>query len=95
MNNIQLPVKGKVSDQTLFQEIEGEAVLLNLTNEKYFGLNELGTKIWTLLAEHGDSESVIKQIRAEYDVSRDTIETDLSKLIDEFVQKGLFIVENE
>ena len=40
-----------VSKDVLFQEVAGETVLLDLNSESYFGLDEVGTRIWTLLNE--------------------------------------------
>src|SRR5690606_27195557 len=37
------------SDQVMFQELDGEAVLLDLSGEAYFGLNGVGTRIWALM----------------------------------------------
>jgi hypothetical protein len=34
------------SPEVLVQELEGEAVLLNLASERYFGLDDVGTRIW-------------------------------------------------
>jgi hypothetical protein len=42
----------KVNDDVLFQELQGEAVLLNLKSGVYFGLDPVGTRIWQLFAEH-------------------------------------------
>ena len=36
----------------LFQELQGEAVLLNLKSGVYFGLDPVGTRIWELFAKH-------------------------------------------
>ncbi|MFK7848124.1 MAG: PqqD family protein, partial [Rhodothermales bacterium] len=32
-------------------DLEGEAVLLNIQSGRYFGLNEVGTSIWSLIKE--------------------------------------------
>lgn len=93
MEKVYLPFRGKVSKEALVQEIEGEAVLLHLSNEQYFGLNKIGTRVWNLLAEFGDSNEVASRIRQEYDVDEKTLNKDLSVLIEELVEKGLFIIE--
>ena len=38
-----------ISEEVLSQEVNGETVLLDLEGEAYFGLNEVGTRIWQLL----------------------------------------------
>ena len=38
-----------ISKEVLSQELNGETVLLDLQGESYFGLNEVGTRIWQLI----------------------------------------------
>jgi hypothetical protein len=46
--------KYQISPDVLSQEVHGETVLLDLAGETYFGLNEVGTRIWQLLKQdHG------------------------------------------
>ncbi len=88
------PQKVKVSEGVLFQEIEGESVLLNMENEKYFGLDEIGTHIWHLLAEDGRPENVLKILKKEYEADAEILQNDLFVLIDKLKENGLIEVEN-
>ena len=38
--------KIQISPDVLSQEVNGETVLLDLEGESYFGLNEVGTRVW-------------------------------------------------
>ena len=61
-------------------------MLLNLTNEKYFGLDDVGTRVWQLLTEHdGKTEPVIKQMLGEYQVDEATLRQDITNLIADMV----------
>ena len=35
-----------LSPEVISQEVSGETVLLDLESENYFGLDEVGTRIW-------------------------------------------------
>lgn len=48
---IQQDQKVIISPEVLFQEVSGEIVLLDLASESYFGLDEIGARIWALLNE--------------------------------------------
>lgn len=89
-----LPKKVKISDQVLFQEIEGECVLLDLSNEQYFGLNEVGTRLWLLLSEDERIENAFDSLKKEYDVDENILQDDLARLISELNAKGLVAVED-
>lgn len=82
----------RITPDVLHQELGGETVLLNLANESYFGLNEVGTRIWQVLAETNSANDVIKCLVDEYEVSEDQLRIDVEKLIGELVAGGLLTV---
>ena len=78
-----------MSPDVLFRELEGESVLLNLETEQYYVLEDVGTRMWQLLAQHGEVDAVIPQLMNEYDVSEDTVRGDLVALIEALAAAGL------
>ena len=78
-----------ISDHALSQEVNGETVILDLKSESYFGLDEVGTRIWQLLQEHGEAKKVFDVMLDEFDVDADTLASDMKNLIDDLVDKGL------
>lgn len=78
-----------VVPDVVFRELDGEAVILNLESGIYFGLDQVGTRIWRLIQEHGALQKVFETMCAEYDVGADTLERDLLQLVDELRAKGL------
>jgi hypothetical protein len=81
-----------VAPDVVFRELQGEAVLLNLESGTYFGLNEIGTRIWQLIGEHGTLQKVFDQMCHEYDVAPATLESDLHGLVGELSANGLVVV---
>ena len=81
------------SDDALFQEVGGEAVLLDLASERYFGLDPVGTRIWALLSEHDTLHGIADVMSTEYDVDRDRLEIDLLALAQKLAEAGLIKVE--
>ena len=82
----------RVNDDVLFQELQGEAVLLNLKSGVYFGLDPVGTRIWQLFAEHEVLSEVAQAVVAEYDVAEDRCSEDLLKLVDDLEKQELVSV---
>ena len=76
-------------DQVLHQELEGEAVLLNLENESYFGLDEVGTRMWMHLVEDGTLQDVLDRLLEEYEIDGETLKRDLSELVTQLLDNGL------
>ena len=77
------------ADDVLFQEMQGEAVLLNLATGVYLGLDQVGTRFWQLLAEHENLGAVVDAMLEEYDVSRERLERDLISLSGRMISEGL------
>jgi hypothetical protein len=79
----------QIPKDVLFREIAGEAVILNVATGIYYGLNDVGTRMWQLLAEHGRLEPAYQALLSEYDVPAEQLQADLIKLVDELSAKGL------
>jgi hypothetical protein len=77
------------SPEVLFQNLDGEAVLLDLASESYFGLNPVGTRIWELLDGDRRLRDALEVLSAEYEVERTRLEGDLLALIDQLAGAGL------
>lgn len=75
----------------------GETVLLDLGNGKYHVLNEVGTRLWELVAKGATFDSIVQVIRAEYalplDAPSDLVERDVSTLIVRLRDLGLLVID--
>ena len=80
------------SDDAVFREMDGESVLLNLETGMYFGLDEVGTRVWRLAADNGSLRAIRERLAEEYDADAATIERDLLALAEALVSKGLWIL---
>ena len=83
----------RIGDDTIFRELAGEAVLLQLEDGMYFGLDRVGTRLRQLLAERGRLRDVFDRARDEFDVDAATLERDLLALVERLVSRKLLLVE--
>jgi len=81
-----------IGDDLVARDFNGQVVILNLESGTYFGLEQLGARIWALLQQGGPLRRVFEEIHQEYDVSPDTLERDLLRLVGELRTKGLVSV---
>jgi hypothetical protein len=90
-----IPFESKITvpESVLFRELDGEAVLLSLGSERYYGLDEVGTRMWLLLAEHGAIPPAYDALLAEYEVAEDQLRRDLLDLVEKLVAEELLAVE--
>jgi len=66
--------------------------LLDLRTERYFGLDDVGTRIWQLLLEHTSLVTVFNMMLSEYDVDPARLEADLLKHISELADSSLVVL---
>lgn len=93
MTDITLATRVAVSLEVMLQEVAGEAVLLDLKSESYFGLDGVGTRIWRLVEQDGHLQAVHAALLAEFGVDAARLELDLKELIGRLVGAGLMNVE--
>ena len=68
-------------------------MILNLLTSTYFGLDDVGTRIWHLVGEHGSTEKVIAALLAEYEVDETRLRHSVDRLIRQLQEKGLVRLE--
>jgi hypothetical protein len=88
-----LPKRVIISPEVLFRELDGEAVLLDLNTERYYGLDDVGTRIWQLLSEQGDVAAARDLMLAEYQVDSETLSQDMADLLGRLAEAGLVTLE--
>ena len=69
--------------------IDGEAVLINLSNGTYYSMDKVGGFIWSLIAEGRTVGDITDSVVASYDVDRDRALADLDRLLGELAAEKL------
>ena len=85
----------KVLPEVLSREVSGETVLLDLNSEIYFGLDDIGTRIWQLIQEHSDLDKVYDIMLEEYAVNAEQLEKDLNELTEKLAEAGLIEISDQ
>jgi len=84
-----------VPEQVVFRELENETVLLNLTTGFYYGLDDVGTRMWKALEKHGTLEEAAFDLLDEFEVDGAQLQQDLQSLAQELCDQGLLEVVRE
>jgi hypothetical protein len=82
----------EVPDHVLARRTGAEMVVLNLDNEQYYGLDEVGTRFWDLVAAGGSFGAAVSTLLEEYEVERAVLVDDLTSLIDDLSENGLVTI---
>jgi putative heme degradation protein len=79
----------KIPDDVLISKLQEESVILNLDSERYFGLDDVGTRILSVLTTSDSIEAAYQRLVEEYDVDGQALRLDLAELIENLLTHGL------
>ena len=71
--------------------MNGDAVMMDISTGKYFNLGQTGGRIWELLEEPMTIEKLLRTLTAEYDVSYERCKADTLPFLQKMADKGLLI----
>lgn len=85
------PLSGcvEIGESVLYQTVGDEIVLLNMTNQEYFGLDRVAADVWQLLVEHRNIETVTRLLAAIYAIDEQTARADIEPLVAELLSANL------
>jgi hypothetical protein len=72
----------------IFRALGAEAIVLNLDGGLYFGLDEVGCRIWSLV-ESLDLEGASQALAGEYEVTIDDARRDVVAFVQSLIDRGL------
>ena len=82
----------KVPEDVLISGLQNESVILNLNSERYFGLDDVGTRFFSLLNSSQSIQAAYEVLLAEFEVDPEILRRDLVEFLNELDEKGLLEV---
>ncbi len=77
------------SRDQLAAAVGDEMVILGVRDAVYYGLDDVGTRIWALVQEPRTLDEIADRLVADYDVDRSRALADLTVLVDRLADRGL------
>jgi hypothetical protein len=84
----------EVPKDVLVRFVAGETVLLNLDTEFYYGLDDIGTRMWQVVTAAASIEQAYEELLSEFDVEPDLLRRHLSELVNRLADLGLLRVND-
>ena len=79
----------KIPDDVLISKLQDESVILNLDSERYYGLDDVGTRMLSVLTTSDSIEAAYQTLVREYDVDRNALRRDLAELVENLLKHGI------
>ncbi|MFP4059898.1 MAG: lasso peptide biosynthesis PqqD family chaperone [Bacteroidales bacterium] len=80
--------------ELLFSKMDEEVVMMNIDKGEYYGLDEIGSRIWQILEKPVHFNDIIQTLTDEYDVEETTCRDDVAAFLKELHEKDLIVVNN-
>jgi len=77
----------------LFNEIDGEVVMLSIENSEYYGMDKVGSRIWELLEQPLSFKELVAKLTEEYEVSEQQCADDTMAFLKKLTDKKLVLIE--
>jgi len=79
----------------LLQDLDGEAVLLNLANGQYYGLDENSFQMYKTLTFSNSVQAAYDSLCLEYEVEPGRLKAELEQFLTHLLDNGLLIYVDE
>ncbi len=77
----------------LYNEIDGEVVMLNIENSEYYGMDQVGSRIWELLEKPVSMKQLISRLTKEYEVNEQQCTEDILTFLQDLIGKNLILTD--
>lgn len=75
-------------------KVGGELLMMSVVSGDYVGLNEVGARIWELLEEPQQLDTLCGRLRDEFDVSDEACRSQVETFIKELAKHGAVAVDS-
>ena len=89
---MDLETKLAIPPQVMSRLVGDETVLLDLASGIYFGLDNVGKRIWESVADGNSLGQAVEVIVAEYEVEESQAQADVIAFANQLIERGLFVV---
>lgn len=84
-----------VSTNQVSTEVKDEAVILNLNDGIYYGLDMVGVRIWQLIQQPITVDDIIETMVSEFTVDSDVCKEDVVSFLEDMASRALIDIHNE
>lgn len=74
---------------SIVSDMDGETVMMNIQNGKYYNLGRIGGKIWGVIVNPMKVQEVIAELVSEYDVEQSECEEQVLSFLHHLYAEGL------
>lgn len=81
----------QLAEHISFTDVDGDAVLLDLTTGAYYGLNHIGAQLLNGLKVQNRIEDTIALISEQYQMTNHAVQVDIDELVQQLLEQNLIV----
>ena len=78
-------------NDVITQTVPGELMLVNMETGEFYGLDEVGMRIWDLCDGHRSSEDIAAIVGQEFDATIEDVRADVDEVHEDLVSEKLLV----
>ncbi len=79
----------RVLEHVHARPVQDEVMILDARCNHYLGLNKTGAVVWSVLSGGGSAAAAVAELITRFEVSQETAEADVARLLEELLRLGL------
>ena len=80
------------NSQIMMALVQDETVILKLETGEYFGLNDVGSRLWKLIQSPVKLSAIVEELLRDYEVEPATLRNDVIRIVDELLTAKLAVI---
>lgn len=89
MNDLEQDPTIQRRQDLLISEMDDEAVMFDIQNGQYIGLNSVANRIWNLIEMPTRLQAICEKLQQEYDVEQEACQRQVRSFVNSLLEKHL------
>jgi hypothetical protein len=83
------------SSDIVFNEMDGETIMMSIENGEYYGINSIGSRIWKLLETPRTVSDLCETLQPDFDVTPEQCARDVLFFLNRMAEKEVIRIIGE
>ena len=79
----------QLNEKVVFEEVDGEIVILNLTSGIYYQLNRSATVVWKGTLANEPARVIEEKLNQAFEIQECDVQGDMRRSVEDWIAKGL------
>lgn len=93
MYNISMDSEISKNSDIYSSEIDDEVIMMNIDNNSYYTITEIGNRIWVLMDSLNTPQAICQQLMEEFEVSTEQCQKEVLQFLNQLLENNVVILK--